>query len=68
MAERLAELAGTHQLALIKLDSYYVEHPDADVVAAYGDDDRARLLADAGIVRTRLKVAAAISNASIGTA
>jgi DNA-3-methyladenine glycosylase I len=32
-------------------------------VAAYGDTDRARLLADAGIVRNRLKVAAAIENA-----
>lgn len=32
-------------------------------VAAYGDSDRARLLADAGIVRNRLKIQAAISNA-----
>ena len=32
-------------------------------VAAYGDEDRARLLADAGIVRNRLKVDAAIDNA-----
>ena len=32
-------------------------------VAAYGPEDTARLLADAGIVRNRLKVAAAISNA-----
>jgi DNA-3-methyladenine glycosylase I len=32
-------------------------------VAAYGDDDRARLLADAGIIRNRLKVNAAIENA-----
>jgi DNA-3-methyladenine glycosylase I len=36
---------------------------DAEVVAAYGDDDRARLLADAGIVRNRLKVDAAVTNA-----
>jgi DNA-3-methyladenine glycosylase I len=34
-----------------------------DVVAAYGDAERARLLADAGIVRNRLKVNAAIENA-----
>jgi DNA-3-methyladenine glycosylase I len=34
-----------------------------DVVAAYGDVERARLLADAGIVRNRLKVDAAIENA-----
>lgn len=32
-------------------------------VAAYGEDDRARLLADARIVRNRLKVNAAIENA-----
>jgi len=36
---------------------------DADFVAAYDDDDVARLMADAGIVRNRLKVAAAITNA-----
>lgn len=36
---------------------------DAEAVAAYGDEDTARLLADAGIVRNRLKVAAAITNA-----
>jgi DNA-3-methyladenine glycosylase I len=34
-----------------------------DTVAAYGDADRARLLADAGIIRNRLKVNAAIENA-----
>jgi DNA-3-methyladenine glycosylase I len=32
-------------------------------VAAYGDDDRARLLADPEIIRNRLKVNAAIENA-----
>ncbi len=32
-------------------------------VAAFGEEDRARLLADAGIVRNRLKVDAAIANA-----
>ncbi|MCD6033943.1 MAG: tag, partial [Thermomicrobiales bacterium] len=36
---------------------------DPAVVANYGPDDVARLLDDAGIVRNRLKVAAAISNA-----
>jgi DNA-3-methyladenine glycosylase I len=36
---------------------------DVDRVAAYGARDRARLLADAGIVRNRLKVEAAIENA-----
>ncbi len=37
---------------------------DADTVAAFGDTDRARLMADAGIVRNRLKVDAAITNAA----
>lgn len=36
---------------------------DADAVAAYDDGDRARLMADAGIVRNRLKIDAAITNA-----
>lgn len=36
---------------------------DVNRVAAYGDAERARLLADAGIVRNRLKVDAAIDNA-----
>lgn len=36
---------------------------DPVIVAAYGPGDVARLLGDAGIVRNRLKVAAAISNA-----
>jgi len=34
-----------------------------DAVAAYGDADRARLLADPGIIRHRLKIDAAIENA-----
>ena len=37
---------------------------DPEVVAAFGDDDRARLMGDAGIVRNRLKIDAAIRNAS----
>lgn len=36
---------------------------DPAKVAAYGDDDVARLLGDAGIVRNRAKVAATIGNA-----
>lgn len=36
---------------------------DAAIVADYGPDEVIRLLGDAGIVRNRLKVAAAISNA-----
>lgn len=38
---------------------------DVDAVARYGDKDRARLLADAGIIRNRLKVDAAIHNARV---
>jgi len=36
---------------------------DVEVVASYGEDDRARLLDDPGIIRNRLKVDAAIHNA-----
>ena len=36
---------------------------DIEKVAAYGDQDVARLLADSGIVRNRLKINAAIQNA-----
>ena len=36
---------------------------DLETVAGYGEFDRARLLADAGIIRNRLKVNAAIENA-----
>ncbi len=36
---------------------------DIDRIAGYGDKDQARLLADPGVIRNRLKVAAAIENA-----
>jgi len=36
---------------------------DIEKVAAYGEAERARLLADAGIIRNRLKIDAAIENA-----
>jgi len=38
---------------------------DPDVIAYYTDKDRERLLADAGIIRSRLKINAAIRNAQI---
>lgn len=38
---------------------------DVDKVAAYGDADTRRLLADPGIIRNRLKVAALIHNAGV---
>ncbi len=37
---------------------------DPDTVAAFDDDDVARLLGDAGIVRNRAKIAATITNAA----
>lgn len=38
---------------------------EVDQVARYGDKDRARLLADPGIIRNRLKIDAAIHNAQV---
>ena len=38
---------------------------NVDRVAAYGEEDRSRLLGDPGIIRNRLKVGAAISNARV---
>ena len=37
---------------------------DPAIVATFGDDDRARLMADAGIVRNRAKIDATIANAA----
>jgi DNA-3-methyladenine glycosylase I len=36
---------------------------DPEIIARYNDDDRVRLMADPGIIRSKLKVEAAISNA-----
>ena len=36
---------------------------DPDIIAHYTDKDRERLLGDAGIIRSKLKINAAISNA-----
>lgn len=38
---------------------------DVDAVAGFGEEDRQRLLSDAGIIRNRLKVDAAIYNAGV---
>ena len=38
---------------------------DPDIIAHYTDEDRARLLANPGIIRSKLKINAAISNAQI---
>lgn len=58
--------AGLSWLTILKKQAGYrraFEGFDLDTVAAYGDDDVARLLADPGIVRNRLKVNAVIENA-----
>lgn len=58
--------AGLSWLTILKKREAFVRAYDGfvpEVVAAYGDADRARLMADAGIVRNRLKVNAAIENA-----
>jgi DNA-3-methyladenine glycosylase I len=50
---------------LKKADNFRKAYHDFDIgqVANYGEQDHARLLADAGIIRNRLKVNAAIENA-----
>jgi DNA-3-methyladenine glycosylase I len=50
---------------LKKKDNFHCAYNgfDVDIVAGYSDKDRARLLSDAGIIRNRLKVNAAIENA-----
>ncbi len=52
-------------LMLKRKDNFHVafEGFDIDTVAAYSEEDIARLLADAGIIRNRLKVKAVIENA-----
>ena len=54
-------------LMLKKQDNFRRAYAGFDVaaVAAFGDPDRARLLADAGIIRNKLKVNAAIHNARV---
>jgi len=50
---------------LKKADNFRVAYSsfDIDKIASYDEADRARLLSDAGIIRNRLKVNAAIENA-----
>jgi DNA-3-methyladenine glycosylase I len=50
---------------LRKKDNFHSAYDgfNVDTLAAYGEADVARLLADAGIIRNRLKIAAAVSNA-----
>src|SRR5690606_26073992 len=69
LLERLAleiNQAGLSWLTILKKREAFTgafERFDPEVVARYGAADRARLLADAGIVRNRLKVDAVIANA-----
>ena len=53
------------QTVLLKRENYRraFDNFDAGKIARYGDTETARLLADAGIIRNRLKVQSAIVNA-----
>jgi DNA-3-methyladenine glycosylase I len=58
--------AGLSWLTILKKqEAFRKAYSDFDIakVARYGDKQRARLLADAGIIRNRLKIDAAIENA-----
>jgi DNA-3-methyladenine glycosylase I len=58
--------AGLSWLTILKKKAHFRRAFDGfavDVVAGYGEEDRARLLADAGIIRNRLKIDAVIDNA-----
>ena len=60
--------AGLSWLTILKKkEAFQIAYDDFDVgiVANYGDADRARLMDDAGIVRNRLKIEAAIHNAGV---
>ena len=69
LLERLAleiNQAGLSWLTILKKREAFHRAFDGfqvDVVASYGDEERARLMADAGIIRNRLKVDAVIENA-----
>ncbi len=58
--------AGLSWLAILKKAENFraaFDGFDIDRVAAYGEEEEARLLADPGIIRNRLKVRAAVENA-----
>lgn len=60
--------AGLSWLTVLKKRAAFqaaYDHFDIATVAHYDDEQRARLLADAGIIRNRRKVDAAIHNASV---
>jgi DNA-3-methyladenine glycosylase I len=58
--------AGLSWLTILRKREHFrraFHHFDPERIARYEDDDLARLMADAGIVRNRLKVAGAVRNA-----
>jgi DNA-3-methyladenine glycosylase I len=58
--------AGLSWLTILKKRSAFAiafDNYDVDRIAAYGEAERSRLLADAGIIRNRLKIDAVIENA-----
>jgi DNA-3-methyladenine glycosylase I len=58
--------AGLSWITILKKRQNYrraFDHFDVEKIARYGEQDVARLLNDAGIVRNRLKIAASITNA-----
>lgn len=60
--------AGLSWLTILRKRDYFRRAYDGfqvERVARYGDEERGRLLGDAGIVRNRLKVDAAIHNAGV---
>lgn len=60
--------AGLSWLTILKKQEGFHRAYDGfsiDKVAAYGEEDRARLLSDTGIIRNKLKVNAAIHNAGV---
>ncbi|RCV85995.1 DNA-3-methyladenine glycosylase I [Billgrantia montanilacus] len=60
--------AGLSWLTVLKKrDAFRLAFDDFDIdrIAAYGVDERQRLLSDAGIIRNRLKVDAVIHNAGV---
>ena len=65
LALEIAQAGLTWSLILKRKKAFHraFESFDVDTVAAYGEKDVSRLLADAGIIRNRLKVNAMIENA-----
>ena len=65
LAQEINQAGLSWTLILKRAEAFHraFEGFDVDTVAAYGEQDVARLLSDAGIIRNRLKVNAVIENA-----